>query len=889
MQAVFELVWVLTLVNSNGSLHPTGSTLIVYEREWPGLSDAVSVGFIYTHPVYPASSAQQLDWGIMGGIGSIGGDMLTRSQLGNLQLRNGAYHATLVAKFEKVYVLEFIHTDGTLIETVYILESDISGFSVTIDRDIPINPFNPNAKFLHWRAQTGTPISTAFPTDDTFIINLSMILFTDTGEGGNLKLVAIYEKLYKVTYVYENLDLIGVEYLLAQQFGPSPHSDEYIITIAITNPDAPEANLEGWMLTDFTFIGDELFLSYFGALDSITLISKFEQVWSIHRYSEGIYRDTLHVAESMLEFTIPVMISDIPGRELLGYSLNGLFIPAVDGVVVLTKAHLDTVTRDVVLLASWSDTYEIYLLDTDGTLFSSVTLSASQLESSPYILTDLMNTGMMVFNGWHLAGERVKQITMSDFTSGTVVYIVAQWIRAFENYVVNLIDYDGKLLRSIRGITIAQLPLVIPLPTTSELWNNPEHTFKNWEMNGAAFSHITLADFGFSQTITLRAIWDPQPVANEKTYLIIQLDHDGRQVREVEVKERDLPFYLAPLTDNSSNRQFIGWFLAGDSNPVTGIQLSHFGTGTVVIVTADWMPRFTQLRINEFTIDGGLLHSRLIKVEDFPYTLTTPSDPERGAFLYWTLDGKTIQIVNTSDFSPELPIISVFAHFEKDISKDQVIVYFDTRTDYFDPNHQGGDEIYTGVVSKIFNLGGKATPLSPPPLKPGFEFTGWMDVTTTTMFNFNTTLTRSMQLIAVWEPVTSPPPPPDPDFWFSVFFDAAEGTLPADQPAIMAVPKWQILKMVTPSREGYTFKFWVYTDRVTGDVYRWNFENGVTEDMTLTAVWEINDTGPGPSWVSILPWIIGGVAIFALIMIIIGTVADQHRKRKLRRKALAQA
>ncbi len=107
-----------------------------------------------------------------------------------------------------------------------------------------------------------------------------------------------------------------------------------------------------------------------------------------------------------------------------------------------------------------------------------------------------------------------------------------------------------------------------------------------------------------------------------------------------------------------------------------------------------------------------------------------------------------------------------------------------------------------------------------PPTKPGYSFKGWKVKDGDGVWDFTTSITSDITLIAIWEAQT-----------LDVEFYAPGATVEHVTRSVVcgtpvAYPK-------DPTREGYRFVGWYYGDEL------WLSSAPVTQDMTLTARWEL--------------------------------------------------
>jgi len=129
------------------------------------------------------------------------------------------------------------------------------------------------------------------------------------------------------------------------------------------------------------------------------------------------------------------------------------------------------------------------------------------------------------------------------------------------------------------------------------------------------------------------------------------------------------------------------------------------------------------------------------------------------------------------------------------------------------------------------------------PTRINYTFMGWyLD---NIEFSFDTPITANITLIAEWELSGIPPAT------YTVTFDYNDENTVSKE--VTVVEGGKIEKPTNPTRNGYTFLGWI-----AGNDMAWNFDTGiVTENMTLTAKWEIftnsgeiQTVNPLTAWIS---------------------------------------
>ena len=127
-------------------------------------------------------------------------------------------------------------------------------------------------------------------------------------------------------------------------------------------------------------------------------------------------------------------------------------------------------------------------------------------------------------------------------------------------------------------------------------------------------------------------------------------------------------------------------------------------------------------------------------------------------------------------------------------------------------NSNGGS-----AVSAAKTVGGKVTKPADP-TRAGYKFLGWYKQGSSTAWDFNQKVSGDMTLIARWEIIV-----------YTVTFNSDGGSAVA-----AAKTSGKVTKPADPTREGHRFLGW-YKQGSSTD---WNFDDKVTEDMTLVARWE---------------------------------------------------
>lgn len=225
-----------------------------------------------------------------------------------------------------------------------------------------------------------------------------------------------------------------------------------------------------------------------------------------------------------------------------------------------------------------------------------------------------------------------------------------------------------------------------------------------------------------------------------------------------------------------------------------------------------------------------------IWVDDSKYTVS-----------FNTMGGDTIPSlenvpVNTSISMPRIPIKldNIFIGWYKDSDYNQewnftedkvmsdITLYAKWKANTYynvDFNTHGGNPIDTIRVLE----NNKVTEPSQP-IKEGNIFKGWYkDEGLTEVWNFESPITSDMILHAKWEEIPA-------EVYYTVTFNTNGGST---LEALTVLENSLINEPTNPTKAGYTFKGW-YKDENFKET--WDFAVMITEDVTLYAKWNKNDT-----------------------------------------------
>ena len=273
-----------------------------------------------------------------------------------------------------------------------------------------------------------------------------------------------------------------------------------------------------------------------------------------------------------------------------------------------------------------------------------------------------------------------------------------------------------------------------------------------------------------------------------KTYTVKFDSNGGTKVDNAKVVEGEVVLEPKPTRDGYI---LDGWYL--------GEEKFDFQTKITKDITlkARWNdgPKVNVI----FMVDGKVYKTVPTKENT---TVTKPSNPTRDGYKFkeWQLDGKTFDF--KTKITTEITLSAVFDEAYK--------VKF---------NSDGGSSVKEQLVVK----GGKATKPSDP-TKKDFKFKEWqLDGKT---FDFKTTITKDITLKAIWEAAVVK---------YTVKFNDYDGKEITTQ-SVESGKK--ATKPADPTRENYTFAYWLYNNR------EFNFDTEITSNIVLTAYYDKNPTTP---------------------------------------------
>jgi len=207
-----------------------------------------------------------------------------------------------------------------------------------------------------------------------------------------------------------------------------------------------------------------------------------------------------------------------------------------------------------------------------------------------------------------------------------------------------------------------------------------------------------------------------------------------------------------------------------------------------------------------FDTNGGNSLSNVEVTKDTTINELEIPKKEGYVFLYWTNDGKIVEA--TDKITKDMHLVAIWE--EKEISLNKYTVIFDTK---------GGSKVASQEIEE------KKTVFKPSnPTKQGYKFKYW--TLSGEKYDFNQQVTKNITLVAAWEKINVTTTKPKKKY--TVTFDA-NGSSNIESQTIEEGQNAN--KPANPQKEGYVFKGWTLNNK------EYNFNEKVTKDITLTAIW----------------------------------------------------
>jgi uncharacterized repeat protein (TIGR02543 family) len=381
------------------------------------------------------------------------------------------------------------------------------------------------------------------------------------------------------------------------------------------------------------------------------------------------------------------------------------------------------------------------------------------------------------FTGWYTATTGGTQVTANTVYNADIT-IYARW--SIITYTVTFNANGGTVSPTSRVTGEGWALASLPTPTREN------YAFNGW-FTAATGGTVITTSTAFGANATIYAQWTP-------IYLVF-LDANGGSVSPT-TRETAAYGKLASLpTPTRDSYAFNGWFTAATDGTEVTTNTMFGQNGTTIY--AQWTPTYTIT----FNANGGSVNPTTRATVAYGKLASLPTPTRTG----YTFDGWFTAVTGGENVTESAIFSSdstIYAHWT-------IITYTVT----FNAND--------GEVTPESGMTGEGWKLAslPTPMKTGFTFAGWFtavtggtQVTTSTVFNANTTI------YARWT--------------ITVTFNANGGTVtPASSTTNTS---WKLASLPTPTRTGYTFGGW-FTEETGGTQITTNTE--FSENTTVYARW----------------------------------------------------
>ena len=426
-------------------------------------------------------------------------------------------------------------------------------------------------------------------------------------------------------------------------------------------------------------------------------------------------------------------------------------------------------------ITAYGDIYEkvVYILDNE------VYREVEVLEGEK--VKDLKVSGGN-FDGWFTDKNYTNKYNFNNqVTKDMILYGKLQ-----NEYKVDYYDQTEDDYQLIKTIKVKHNEKATGAPTVTRQY----YTFKHWslEKNGSAYDFNTKV----TSNISLYAVYD-RNMANVSFY---DVDPDG--VEEPTLIEEQLVAEGTTAVEPENIPEHYGYtFECFETETGEEWNFNNIIEEDLVLRTC-----YSKNKYNvEYYHNDSLVRKDEYQYKDIIDSANTPVVTKEGhTFLYWSLKNAT------SGYDFTLPVtknIKLYSNFE--INKNDVIFNDENRVTTVEVN-------YGSTVSPIENQG-----------KTGHTFKYW-SVDRTNAFNFNTPITESTTVYAVYEKNT----------YTVTFNDKNPSTNEITPYTTKNVLYGDTVSIDTnPTHDGYTFKNWLNGEQI------FDFDTPITGNITLVSNYDI--------------------------------------------------
>ena len=308
-----------------------------------------------------------------------------------------------------------------------------------------------------------------------------------------------------------------------------------------------------------------------------------------------------------------------------------------------------------------------------------------------------------------------------------------------------------------------------------------DYTFLRWEYQNSEYDFSKPVE----KSITLKAIWEKIEENTKKYKLTFKVDGKEKEIEVSDASEID----VSALGFSEKDGYTLTWYVNGKVYDLT--------TPLTEDMSIEGKYEKAVSYVVKFNSDGGTAVAE--QKVNTGGKATEPKNVTKEGYILdgWYLNNKKY------NFNDEVTKnITLVAKWTEDPSVKRYTVTFDSA---------GGSNVASQKV-----IENKTATQPANPTKAGHAFDGWY--LNNTKYNFSTKVTADITLVARWRELAT----------YTVTFDSTGGSNVAEQTVTEGN---KATKPANPTRSGYTFKEW----QLNGSTY--TFNNAVTANITLTAVW----------------------------------------------------
>lgn len=553
-------------------------------------------------------------------------------------------------------------------------------------------------------------------------------------------------------------------------------------------------------------------------------ISIFDYIFEYSLYFDAQGGEVFPVSKQVL---YGEEIGELPIPIRTGYTFTG-WNTASNGIgdeYFSTTVYL--ISGDTNLYAQWVANAYTVTFDAQG---GDVAPLSKQVTYS-YVIGELPIPTLVGYDffGWNTNsdGSGTTYIADTVFLQDQDITLYAIW--SVSTYIITFDAQGGNVSPGTKDVAYGSAVGELPVPT------NTGYDFINWntQSDGNGDSYYASTYYLIENNLTLYAIW-------EQSIYSLNFDAQGGDVSPGSVlvvygsEVGELPF------PNRTGYSFDSWNNEIDGSGMTFVSNTLFLFEYDVALYAQWMANMYELYFNT---EGGNVSVNIKEVLYGEEVGELPIPTKAG----YSFNGWFTDIEGLGDFYDNVTYYLVD-------SSTNLYAYWVANTYTVAFNTQGGEVLPSLVQVTYLQEVGEL----PIPTKTGYTFGGWFteangmgdEYISTTIYD----VTDNMVLIAYW--IANE---------YTIYFDPQESTVsPFDK---LVSYEQAIGVLPVPIRTGYTFVEWNTQSDGSGETYISTSVYLETNDMTLYAIYEINEyvlnsLVSGQGSIQIDPGSLGGVYEF---------------------------